>query len=165
MSSKKPNTVGGKILLGLLPFWAPLIPPMGISCLKGFLRQYGYAVKTFDFTVEERFSELYNRYFNVLKQCIPQPKRGNFYNMGHDVLQFHMMAHLNYKTEEEYVSLVRMLISRNYLHIVDDSSIENLNEIIGEFYTVLKGYLLDMLEKEKPGVLGLTVYRGTLPAL
>ena len=163
MSSKHSST-GEKILLGLLPFWTPLIPPMGISCLKSFLREYGYPVKTFDFTVKEAFSETYNRYFNTLKGCIPEPKRGNFYNMGHDVLQSHMMAHLNYKTREEYVSLVKILVDRNYLHKIDDTSVDRLNEIVAEFYDLLKNNLVALLEKENPRVFGLTVYRGTLPA-
>jgi hypothetical protein len=36
------------ILLMLLPFWTPLIPPLGISCLKSFLISKGYKVKNYD---------------------------------------------------------------------------------------------------------------------
>lgn len=153
-----------KILLGLLPFWTPLIPPMGISCIKSFLREHGYAVKTFDANIEEKFREIYEQYFVNLREYVPENKRGNFYNIGHDLLQNHMMAHINYENEMEYIELVKIMVFKNYFCKVDDQNIRELNKIIDRFYNELGKYILDLLEKEKPEVLGLSVYRGTLPA-
>ena len=84
-----------KILLVLLPFWTPQIPPLGISCLKGFLQARGYPVSTVDVNVEDQFKELDHWYFDTLKTYIPPNKRGNFYNIGHDLLQNHMMSHIH----------------------------------------------------------------------
>ncbi len=81
-----------KILLVCLPFWTPLIPPMGIACLKSFLEKYGYQVKTVDANIEKDFSKSYSEYFDALKDSVPLDKRGNFYNIGHDVLRYHMMS-------------------------------------------------------------------------
>ena len=47
-----------KILLGLLPYWTPLTPPMGISCLKSFLQQHHYEVKTVDLNVKGVFRKI-----------------------------------------------------------------------------------------------------------
>ena len=54
-----------KILLGLLPFWTPLIPPLGISCLKSYLQKRGYQIKTIDVNIEEPFADIYHNYFNT----------------------------------------------------------------------------------------------------
>ena len=65
----------GKILLLLLPYWTPQIPPLGISCLKSFLQPYGYSVTNKDINIEPEFNDIYNRYFDLLKEYIPENKR------------------------------------------------------------------------------------------
>lgn len=152
------------ILLGLLPFWTPLIPPLGISSLKAFLQNEGYRVKTVDFNTEEVFKRHYNQYFNILRESIPGDKWGNFYNLGHDVLQNHMMALLRRKDENEYTRLVNLLVERNYGCGIDESQVRQLNRIIHDFYVCLEERFQRLLEEEKPAVLGLSVFRGTLPA-
>ncbi|MCP4148405.1 MAG: cobalamin B12-binding domain-containing protein, partial [bacterium] len=89
-----------KILLCLLPFWSPLIPPIGIAALKSYLKKEGFDVKTVDVAVKENFMELYHNYFDTLKENIPEEKRGNFYSIGHDVLRNQMLAHLDHTAEE-----------------------------------------------------------------
>lgn len=153
-----------KILLALLPFWMPLIPPMGISCLKNFLQPHGYRVKTVDANVEVEFKQIYDNYFNLLEKCIPENKKGNFYNLGSDVLQNHITAHLHYDSpeEKEYIELAKILIKENYFHTLEDFQVIQLNQIITDFYSRFETYLLNLLEEEKPGVFGLSVYKGTL---
>ena len=51
--------------------------------------------------MNENFKNLYNNYFNILKDNIPEYNRGNFYNIGHDILRAHMMAHIDYTNEKE----------------------------------------------------------------
>ena len=46
-----------KILLLLLPFWTPLIPAVGLACLKSFLRQHGFDVKVVDVNVDGDFRD------------------------------------------------------------------------------------------------------------
>jgi hypothetical protein len=153
-----------KILLVLLPFWSPLIPPLGIISLKSFLQAHGYPVKTVDANQENRFTQLYHDYFNRLKEYIPADRRGNFYNLGHDLLQNHMMAHLNYKDETAYRELVKRLIFNTFFCRVDNKGVLELTAIITEFHRRLRVYFLNLLEQEEPGVLGISVYSHTLPA-
>lgn len=153
-----------KILLVLLPFWAPLIPPMGISCLKSYLVQHGCRVKTKDVNMEEQFREFSVNYFDTLKEYVPVDNWRNNCIVGKDVLQNHMMACLNYKDEKEYVELVRILINKSYFCPVNEEVIGQLNEIVHGFYVALRKYFIRLLDKEKPSVIGFSVYESTAAA-
>ena len=153
-----------KILLGLMPFWDPLIPPMGIGSLKSFLGRYGYCVTTVDANTEEIFKEIHDRYFEKLKSFLPEEKRSHFYNIGNDVFRNHMMVHLHYQDEKEYLSLIKRLIRENFYADIEDTHVCELKQEIAEFYLRLEKYILDLLEKEKPTVLGLSVFQGTAAA-
>ncbi|MCP5105344.1 MAG: hypothetical protein GY950_18290, partial [bacterium] len=54
---------GSKILLAILPYWDPMIPPMGITSLKTFLQSHGYKVRTEDLIVKQECLDFYNNYF------------------------------------------------------------------------------------------------------
>jgi radical SAM superfamily enzyme YgiQ (UPF0313 family) len=153
-----------KVLLVLLPFWPPLNPPLGISCLKGFLLPRGYRVTAVDAAVEGRFREIYNQYFDTLQEFIPQHHKGNLHNIGVEVIQDHMNAHLNRTCQDAYHELVKLIISRTFFCELAAPQIQQLDEIIHEFYQRLEHYLVDLLERESPGVLGISVFKGTLPA-
>ncbi|HEX3048368.1 MAG TPA: radical SAM protein [Bacillota bacterium] len=153
-----------RILLMLLPYWTPLIPPMGITSLKSFLEQKGFQVKTVDANAEMLFKQHYDKYFNLLREYIPADHWGNFFNIGHDVLRNQMMAHLNYSDEEEYASLTKTLVFETFYHELTRPQVDSLIEIMADFYQKLHGYVLRLLEEEKPDVLGLTACLGTLPA-
>ncbi|NIM16710.1 MAG: radical SAM protein [Candidatus Aminicenantes bacterium] len=153
-----------KILLALLPYWTPMIPALGIASLKSFLQRHGYEIKAIDATVEEEFKEIYNQYFDLLKVNVPENKRGNFFNVGNDVLQNHMMAHMNYEDEKHYIELVKIIIYKIYYVAIKEGVILELAEILDKFFTRLKRYFLNLLQKEKPDVVGLTVHNHTLPA-
>jgi radical SAM superfamily enzyme YgiQ (UPF0313 family) len=153
-----------KILLALLPFWDPQIPPLGIACLKSFLQQHHYDVKSYDANLEFEFRELFDDYFAKLKKMIPTDKQGNIFNIGNQVLRNHMMAHLNHLDESKYMELVRTLVEKTFFTRADEDLIKELDEILKEFYSRLRCYFLNLLEKEKPTVLGLSVYGDTFPA-
>jgi radical SAM superfamily enzyme YgiQ (UPF0313 family) len=151
-----------KILLAVLPYWAPVLPPVGLARLKRFLRKHGHEVKVLDLIVKNEALEFYYGYFDILKKCIPEEKRGNFKNIGHDVLRNHMMAHLNNKDENEYIRLVKVLIRQSYYVQVEDHDVRRLNEVLTTYYQALREYFLFQLEFEEPDVVGATVYRDTL---
>ena len=153
-----------KILLATPPFWSPLIPAQGIASLKAFLQGFGFQIKAIDLTADNELLEFYRQYFETLKQFIPPEKRGNFYNIGHDVLRNHMMAHTNQGDEPNYRKLVEMIIYTTFYCPVTEEHIINLNHILDGFYSRLSDYFLAILEQEKPSVLGLTVHSGNLPA-
>jgi radical SAM superfamily enzyme YgiQ (UPF0313 family) len=75
-----------------------------------------------------------------------------------------MMAHLNYKDEKEYMELVKLLVYNYYYVKVEDDCIMELNKAISDFYETLGRYFLFLLGYEKPDLVGITVYRTTLPA-
>ncbi|MCP4152779.1 MAG: radical SAM protein, partial [bacterium] len=158
------KNVNEKILLALLPYWTPQIPPMGLSSLKGFLKPRGFDVKTVDCNVEEVARKMYNKYFDAIREFVSVDKRGNFYNIGHEVLQNHMMAHINQQDDKEHVDLVKILIEKTFFVQAGEPLVRRLNELLDTFYQWLEGFFLNLLEKEKPSVLGLSVYKGSLPA-
>ncbi|MCU0287505.1 MAG: radical SAM protein [Acidobacteria bacterium] len=157
-----------KILLALLPYWTPLIPPQGIAQLKVFLEKYGYCVKATDLNTEAEFNDIYQQYFGLIKRYVPESNWGNIYNVGHDVLRNHIMAYFNHKNgtenKEAYFELVKLLIYNTYYYELRDNQLCQLDDLIGRFFNELKTHIMHLLEVEKPEVLGLTAHLGTLGA-
>lgn len=153
-----------RILLGLMPFWSPLTPPLGVSLLKGHLRCAGYQVAAFDLNTHDELWETAHRYFDVVKEIIPVPQQGNFFMVGFDVLSNHMMAYLHKTRENEYRQLVRILFQENWGVPVDDPAISAMDKIISGFYHLLRGVLLKTVEEMRPAILGLSVYSTSLAA-
>lgn len=153
-----------RILLALLPFWTPQIPPMGIACIKTFLNRYGYHVKTVDANVEMELREGYDLYKERLREFIPSEQQGNYSSLVNDVWQNHMMAHIHYEDETAYLKLVKMLVANVFYCNVGDSQVLALNEILEAFYRRLERYFLRLLDQEKPTVVGVSAFIGTLPA-
>jgi radical SAM superfamily enzyme YgiQ (UPF0313 family) len=162
--NQKSELIQKKILLVLLPFWNPLTPPLGISCLKTYLQQKGFNVKAVDVNIEVEFRKAYSDYFRILSEGLPRNKQGCVYYIGNEVLRNHLMAHINREDEDEYLQLVRVIINRTFYEDIEKCQVFKLNELINEFYNRLNDYFLDLLNKEKPGILGLSVYSDTLPA-
>jgi radical SAM superfamily enzyme YgiQ (UPF0313 family) len=153
-----------RILLALLPFWEPQIPPMGIACLKSHLEQNGYTVRTIDTNVLETFEEIHQNYMNRLKEELPEKRRGNFSNIGQDVMRNHMMAHIRRTDEQKYRQLVRILIRQNFFTDVNEGVIQELVDLLTEFYQRLETYWLNLMAESPVEVLGLSVFKGNLPA-
>lgn len=152
------------ILLALLPFWDPQIPPLGIACLKGFARRRGFPVKTVDANIEADFRGIDHHYFELLEQFIPPERRRHLYNIGHDVFRNHAMAHLNHQEARDYYDLVKVLVERTFFTEIRRAQAEALNRLLDDFYHRFRQYFLDLLATQRPSLLGLSVYSGTLPA-
>jgi len=147
-----------------MPYWDPLMPPMGISCLKSYLARSGYTVKTVDANIEGRFKEVGDKYFDVLRASLPPDKQSNFYNIGKEVFRYHQLVHLHQPHEKKYSRMVKLLIRENFYSAADDATVQQLNLVMDQFYAHLEQYILSLLEKEKPGLLGLSVFQGTAAA-
>jgi hypothetical protein len=152
------------ILLVLLPFWASLIPPMGIISLKTYLQKHHYTVKAVDMNLELTFREIYDEYLGILKECVPENKRRNLLNLSNDVLRNHMMAYLNSQHNREYKELAKRILFKTFYCDISDHHITVLDSLLQEFYRRLERYFLDMLARERPGLLGISTFDGTLPA-
>ena len=153
-----------RILLGLLPFWDPHIPPLGIACLKSFLRKKGFSVRGVDSNLEVKFREPRDLYFTLLRKHIPNERAGNLLNLGNQVLRNHMMAHLNKTDQRFFFELLDILIYNAFFVHLDVPILRELDSIIDEFYSRLETYVLALLKEENPAVWGLSVYGDTLPA-
>jgi len=151
-----------KILLVLLPFWTPLSPPLGITCLKSFLKSRHYNVSAVDASAVEELRDSSKKYFSVLDQHIPDNKKGNFYSIANEVLRNHLMAHINYEDERLYMELVAILVKKTFFFNLEKKYLIKLTQIVDSFYKHLETYFLGLLEQEKPSVLGLSVFSDTL---
>ncbi len=157
------------VLLLLLPYWTPLVPPLAQGCLKSFLQREGYPVTTADANIEEPFMEIYNRYFETLREHIPPEKHSNFFNIGHEVLRNHQMAYFTHHRRRRpdhraYTRFLEELVAGIYYHSPGEAAVKKLDDLIAEFYQRLERYVLDRLAETSPSVLGISVFRGTLPA-
>ncbi len=153
-----------RILLLLLPFWMPQIPPMGIAGLKGFLARHGHHVTAMDANIDGEFNHIYYQYFDILKKYIPKEQQGNLSALGNCLLEKHLMAHLHYDDEARYIELVRLMIKQDFLCTFQDDWVRRLNELPARFFPLLDRFVLDLLEKERPTILGFSTFSGTLPA-
>ena len=154
----------GGILLALLPFWDPQIPPSGISCLKSYLRGRGHKVSCVDANITGNLNSIYHDYFDLLKGAIPADKQGNYYKIGHDVLRNHLMAFLHHTDNGDYLELVKILVEKTYFTKISNDLALRLCNIVELFFKRLHRFLMDVLQRTRPRVLGLSVYGGTLPA-
>lgn len=150
------------VFLALMPFWDPLIPPNGISTLKQYISDLDCKVCTRDYTTIDSLLLFYNRYFEILRMLIPDNHHGNLYNSGHDALERHLLAHLNYTDFDEYVDIVDLLIYNTYFYKIDREEIIKLIQIIDDFYKHLEELLISELQEFKPDIFGLTVYKNIL---
>ncbi len=148
----------------LLPFHPPLIPPLGIACLKSFFAPHGFEVKTINSNTDEELKMYYYRYFKVLSKSIPRENQANFHNIGNELLRQHMMACIHHNDKKEYEELVKSIIHNTFFCDFNDELIHQLNHILEEYYSHLKDYCLDVLAREKPQLLGISVFKGTIPS-
>lgn len=153
-----------KILLMLLPFWDPQIPPPGIACLKSYLQQHGYIVKAVDANIEDSLKETYYQYFDALRSYVPEGRQGNFNKIGFDVFHNHLMAHMHRRDEAVYIEALQALVYTTFYVNFEAAWFLELDRFITVFFQRLEDYILRVLAEEKPDVLGITVYTDTLPA-
>jgi len=154
------------VLLAVVPFWDPLLPPQGISSLKKYLTGHGYTVRTVDFNIQEGFLDVYDEYFDILKRNVPPSHWGNLHNIGHFVLQNHLMAHFNHSADQadQYRELVRILVYNTFFTHFSPDRVDHLIEQVETFYRRLDTFLDSLLKDSGVGVFGVTINTGTFPA-
>jgi radical SAM superfamily enzyme YgiQ (UPF0313 family) len=75
-----------------------------------------------------------------------------------------MMAHINYVDESKYIELVKILVYKIFYIHIDREQAYRLKQVLDDFYHRLELYFTGLVERENPQVLGISVYRDTLPA-
>jgi len=168
-----------RVLLAMLPYNDPQIPPLGIANIKSYLKNHGYKVISTDANVEIEFREIYDSYFSKILREVPQDKRGNFNSMKLDILQNHLTAYLTYRkrldtpgykklsemaceNEAQYIDLIKILIWQTVFIDVPDDLIRQLDEILASFFQHLESYFLNLLKQTNPQVVGLSVCIGMM---
>ncbi len=166
-NNKESVAEDAKILLVHMPFLTPLNPPLGIACLKGYLMAYGYRnVKLVDAMGDMILREKVYEYYRVLESFIPKEKKGNYYNVGFDVLINHFVAHINQglATKEVYNHLVEELIYHNFYVKVTQDQIDSINHTLDVFFEEVETYIIRLMKEEAPAVVGISVIKGSLAA-
>lgn len=154
-----------RILLMLLPFWDSQIPPLGISCLKSYLNENGdFNVKTVDLNTNERISVILDKYFKTIKLFVPENKRRHLQNIVYEVLQNHLMAFNNRSKMDEYYKLLKIVVYKTFYTHLSEIEIKNLDNIVKEYYLILKKESNSIIDSFKPDIVGLSIYNGTLPS-
>ena len=150
------------ILIALLPFWSPLTPPLGLACLKSYMHLNGYEITTVDANTASELWEIHGTYLKTLQEYIPPEKLGNFYMVGYDVFMNHLMAHINYTDENKYLELVQLLVEKNFYTTITAEEGQELVAVVAQFYSKLEHYLLDLFQRIRPQIFGVSVYNSTL---
>lgn len=152
------------VLLVLPPFWPPQIPPVGIVALKSHLEPLGHRVRVADANVEDRFRDIYTRYFTLIQSFVPLERQGNLYGVGTDVLKNHFMAHLNHHDPAAYRELLRIIVAQTYYTEPGPAQIEALIDLATEYFRRWDAYVLELIEQTRPQVFGVSVFSGTAPS-
>lgn len=154
-----------KIVLMQLPYWTPLIPPQGIARLKTFLNKNGYTnVNLYEPNVDKDFKDIYELYFTYVKSFVPEFYQGNIYDNGHDLLRNHFMSYLDRDRISDYFNLINLFFKQTYLIELTNTQLEKLDLLVEKYFSVFRDYVKNMLEKDNPDVLGLSVHSGNLPS-
>ena len=152
-----------KLVFMLLPYWTPLIPPMGLACLKSYLSKYGYNVKNYDLNISKDLRESFYQYLKVLESVVDEVPDGQFHNIANEVLRNHLMCELSDISEDESVELVETIFKLNFYQTIPRSEIDELNRIVTDIYDNIEKCFIEIMEKESPIILGLSIFNGTLP--
>jgi radical SAM superfamily enzyme YgiQ (UPF0313 family) len=74
------------------------------------------------------------------------------------------LTELTCEKKEEYVELVKILIRQTFFLEVADELVQQLDEILAEFYQRLESYYLNLLQETQPRVVGISVCIGMMAA-
>ena len=139
------------------------------------------SISTLASAVEMEFRDIYDTYFDILEEHIPEDRRGNFQSMKLDILQNHLTAYLNHRNRLEtpgyrnlvdlpcenkgqYVRLIGILIYKTFYLEAGEDLVHRLDGVVAEFFRRLERYYLHLLEETGPTVVGLSVCIGMMAA-
>jgi transketolase N-terminal domain/subunit len=153
-----------RVMLSLLPFWAPLTPPLGIGILKSHLQRAGHEVVLEDFNADSQLWSVLHRYHGTLKAGIPPEFHGNLFEFTYDVLRNHVMAHAHGADDPRYNRLVMTLVTTTFGVTVESEVIRRLIELVDELILAVEAKVLSAVERNAPDWLGVSTYTTTLGA-
>jgi len=156
------NKNSSKIVLLMLPYWSPLIPPHGLAIIKSSLENRGNIVKCYDFNIDPAFKTIYNSFYEFLKSIMSEDNRGHLYHTGNDVLRLIMTACYNCKDNSLLEITIRSVIEKNYYISIDNDSYVYLISLMKEYYYNLQIKIEKTISNEIPDYVGISTYIGNI---
>src|SRR6202789_4389836 len=153
-----------RVMLSLLPFWAPLTPPLGLGILKSHLQNSGVEVALEDFNADTQLWSVLHRYHGVLKTNIDPALHGNLFEFTYDVLRNHVMAHAHGAHDPRYPKLVGVLVETTFGAPATRPMIHGLIALVDELLRAVEEKVLRAVERNQPDWLGVSTYTTTLGA-
>jgi transketolase N-terminal domain/subunit len=151
-------------MLSLLPFWAPLTPPLGLGILKSHLQNAGAEVVLEDFNSDSQLWSILHRYHGVLKAGIDPALHGNLFEFTYDVLRNHVMAHAHGAQDPRYPKLVSVLVETTFGAPAPHPLVQGLIELVDELLRAVEVKVLEAVARNEPDWLGVSTYTTTLGA-
>lgn len=152
-----------RVLLAMMPFWSPLTPPLGISVLSGYLRARGYDVRTCDFNARPELWSVQQAYFGTLKRSIPEDRHSNLNMIALEVLTNHLMAWQHKENESRYEALVKALVRESFFTEICTDTVRSLDGILSDFFVRLLDACVELFQRVRPSVFGVSCYNSSLP--
>jgi len=153
-----------RVMLSLLPFWAPLTPPLGLGILKSHLQGAGAEVVLEDFNADSQLWAILHRYHGVLKAGIDPALHGNLFEFTYDVLRNHVMAHAHGAQDPRYPKLVSVLVETTFGAPAPHPLVQGLIELVDELLRAVEVKVLEAVARNEPDWLGVSTYTTTLGA-
>ena len=126
----------GAILLVKPPYFSPWTPPLGISILKTFLEQRGYAVKCLDFNTDPDLWGMHHKYFSAL-QTLESVSINDGYSKLWWILNAHMLAYANDASPVDCAKVLE-LVTPYYGITINQPIINRLIPLIEQFFKRMK---------------------------
>src|SRR5580658_1983788 len=145
-----------RVMLSLLPFWAPLTPPLGLGILKSHLTRAGAEVALEDFNADSQLWSVLHRYHGMLEAGIDPALHGNLFEFTYDVLRNHVMAHAHGADDPRYNRLVMTLVTTTFGVTVESEVIRRLIELVDELILAVEVKVLEAVARNEPDWLGVS---------
>ena len=149
----------GRILLVKPPYFTPWTPPLGISILKSFLGQHGYAVRCFDFNTDPELWGMHHKYFATI-QTLEDVSINDGYSKLWWILNAHMLAYANGADADACARVLEVVVPLYGIRR-DDGVIRALLPLVERFFERL-GETLDELDLSDYSVVGTSTYSTSL---
>jgi radical SAM superfamily enzyme YgiQ (UPF0313 family) len=148
------------VLLVLLPYWTPLMPPVGIASIKANLeRKDEFNIITVDANIDSKFKNFLKRFYVLLKKVIPSDKWGNFYSISNNLLA-NLLIMYAYVDEEKSDKHIHEFISKTFFVQVD--KVNDFKNLFDEIFQYLEEYITKLIDEKRIDYVGFSLFKGNL---
>ena len=149
----------GAILLIKPPYFSPWTPPLGISILKTFLEQQGYAVKCLDLNTDPDLWGMHHKYFGAL-QTLESVHINDGYSKLWWILNAHMIAYANDASPADCARVLER-VTPYYGITINQPIINTLIPLIDQFFKRMKA-VVNEIDLSRFSTVGTSTYTTSL---